>query len=690
MKTPELHGRPCPTSLCGNNMNTDVSIQISRRVSVAEGMSFGDVGPYERLVGKVKFALDPADVSNSNLVDLAGVPTNSKGLVEFSGDLDILKPLDMAKSNRRVIYEVNNRGDKLLLQRMNDTTKEPDPVAVEHYGNGFLMRKGYTVVWSGWQGDLNPLPGLLTADLPEALLDGQAIRGFVRQEFISDQPGPIYSIPLSGEASIRSYPALDLDPSHSTLTVREHEGDPRIPVDPSGWAFELVDSIPSTGQKYATPSNTHCHVKEGFRPGWIYELIYETQGSRVMGLGIVGIRDLISFLKYGQVDADGQPNPLAGYVEKAYSYGASLSARVIRQYVYDGYNADPSGRKVFDAMYSHVSGGGRLFTNARFAQVGRYPRQHEEHQWPSERYPFAYSEVADPYVDGLDSVLKRPTTDPLIMHTHTSSEYWQRHGSLGHTNPGDGSDLTIPDTVRMYAIVSTQHTMTPPPSVLQQEENSATTTPIQRVALMLMDEWATTGTPPPATRLPRRDEETLGFPEEVLRNFPSIPGVTIPAGPSRLPRYDYGPDFDQGIVTKHPPEEIPGQNYPVQVPQIDVDGNEVGGLRVPEIVVPVGTYTGWNVRKAGFGEGDLHSLTGSFIPFARTKEEREASGDPRPSIEERYPTHGDYVEAIRSAAQALVTEGLLLPEDRDRYVAAAQGRDPLDPAVDLKPLVLGR
>jgi hypothetical protein len=658
-------------------VSTQVTLNINRRVGITEGFAFGNAGAYERLVGTVSFALNPGEAANGNIVDLALAPRNAKGLVEFTADVDILKPVDLAKGNQRLLYDVNNRGNKTALGAFNDAPVDNDPTTIAGAGNGYLMHQGYTVVWSGWQGDLLPGDGLLATELPEALENGKRMRGTVRQEFISETEG-VVSMPLSGAANIRSYEAIDLDTRHTSLTVRERETDPRVPVAPGDWAFADAEGKPSAGA---------CRIEGGFKPGWIYELIYETEGSLVMGLGIVSIRDVVSYLR-----SDEAGNPLAGHMNLAYCYGQSLSSRVVRQFVYDGYNVDTHGKRVFDAVYAHVSGGGRLFTNARFAQVGRYPRQHEEHQWPSERYPFAYSQVPDPFTQRLDSVLKRPESDPLVMHTHTNTEYWNRHASLGHTDPRTGDDLAIPDNVRMHFLASAQHMgfRTTPENVGQQLQNTMSNGPLMRAALAAMDAWASDGTPPPGSIIPTRADGTLLQPADALKRLPVVPGFALPTYPSRLPMYDYGPDFELGMVTEHPPKPLPGKEYPVQLPLVDADGNDLGGLRTPEIMAPVGTHTGWNLRKNGFAEGEMASLAGSFVPFERTKAEREASGDPRLSIEERYGTHEGYVQAVEAAAQLLVSQGFLLDEDAERYVEAAEGRNPLDDSVALRPLSLSR
>jgi hypothetical protein len=668
-------------------VKTAVRVKLERPSNFAGGYAFGKSGPYERVLGKVYFSLDPADISNKTVVDLEYAPRNSQGLVEFTADLDILKPVDLTRGNRCILYDVNNRGNKTVLRAFNDAPRVTNPTTLEHAGNGFLMRQGYTIVWSGWQGDLVPGNGLLTVELPEARKDNQPLEGVVRQEFVVDEPD-VLCMPLSGSKVIHSYEVIDSN--GATLTVRERECDERVPLPRSEWDFAEATMDPASGIRKVSPSNACLYINRGFRPGSIYELIYRTRGSRVMGLGIIGIRDLLSYLRHDEKDSLGQLNPLNGFVNHVYGYGGSLSARVIRQFIYDGLNVDTTNRKIFDAVYVHVSGAGRLFANSRFAQVGRFPRQHEEHQWPSERYPFAYSGVPDRFFDNLDSILKRPETDPLIVHTHTSTEYWQRHASLGHTDTRTSEDLDIPETVRMYSLASAQHggAALTEGSISQQAPNLMATSPFMRALLASMDNWVRTGNPPPTGRLPKRSNKTLAEAQEVLATFPKIPGVSVPSSPSRLPLYDYGPNFDRGIVTEHPPKVVENQEYPVMVPQVDTDGNEIAGLRSPEIEVPIGTHTGWSIRKRGFAEGELYSLTGSFIPFPRTNKEREVNGDPRASIEERYGSHQQYVAAIASATRSLVAQRLLLQEDAERYVNAAERRSPFDPSVSLEPLKL--
>ncbi len=668
--------------------STQVWLHIERREPFADGFAFGAVGPYERLRGKVAFALDPTDPHLPYICDLDLAPRNADGRVEFQADCEILKPVDPRRGNGCLFYEASNRGGRAALRMFNNPGRGLPATPGGEAGNGFLQRLGYTVVWCGWQGDLVPRGDNVVAYLPVALERGEPVRGRTRQEFVVDEPG-VLSLPVSGSPRIECLPVLDR--ATATLTVREREQDPRVPVPPDEWDLARAVRDPTTGAVRLEPSNVDLYVKGGFRPGWIYELIYDTAGSRVYGLGLAGIRDFIAFLRYEAADAAGVPNPLYGAINRAYAWGSSLSARTLREFVYEGFNADPAGRRIFDGIYSHSAGAGRLFLNQRFAQIGRFPRQHEDHAYPSERYPFAYSPVPDPFSGRTDSILKRPESDPLVMHTHTSSDYWQRHGSLGHTDPATGDDLPVPEGVRMYYLTGALHaggeTEGREGFIGQQPPNSTNQSPLLRACLTLLDRWVATGTPPPPSRLPRRADGTLAPAAEVLARFPRIPGVNLPAGPSRLPLWDYGPDFDRGLVTQHPPVAVPGKEYPVQVPQVNADGNEIAGVCPPDVAVPLGTYTGWNLRRAGFAEGELLSMNGSFIPFARTRAERLAAGDPRPSLEERYGDHAGYVRAVQQAVERLVADGLLLPEDAERYVEAARRKNPFDPAVPLGPLL---
>ena len=666
------------TSLVRNQ----VRLELRPPTPFAGGTAFGRVGPYERLLGKAFFAIDPNEADLPFICDLDLAPRNQDGLVEFSATLDIVKPVDLKRGNQRVLYEFSNRGGRAAITGLN-FGKGMDMSRPEYAGDGFLMRLGYTVVWSGWQGDLIDRGHNVIADVPFALKDGNPLRGTVRQEFSTIAPG-VLSMGLSAGAErgedVQPYPAIN--PDTATLTVREHESDPRTAVPRSQWEF--AQALLNEGQLTVTPSNVDLYIHGGFQPGWIYELIYETEGSRLVGLGFLGVRDLISYLR------NSDQSPLAGFTEKVYATGVSLSGRVIREYVYEGWNRDAQGRRVFDGVHTHT-GSGRLLHNIRFSQVGRYPRQHEEHQWPAEYYPFTFATLPDPFSDKVDGLWKRPDTDPLVVHTHTEGDYWVRHVSLTHTDPRDGSDLELPENTRMYHMTGAPHMARPvgdPIWIGQLTANDMSAAPYRRAAMVLLDDWATNATPPPASLVPRVSDGTLVSPAEVLERYPKIPGVKLPADISHLPQHEYGPEFDsRGIISEFPPKPVPGNEYPLRVPQIDADGNTLAGLRYPDVEVPLGTYNGWSLRKAGFAEGDQFWNTGSFVPFARTKKEREDSGDPRPSIEERYADHAAYVAAVRRVCEQRVAERLMLQEDADLFVQSAQERNPFDPSVPLGPLV---
>ena len=660
-----------------------IRLEFESTMPFGGGKSFGKTGPYEWLHGMVSFAIDPNEKDLPFVCDLEFAPRNTDGLVEFKAVIDLVKPVDMSKSNRKLLFDFSNRGGRGAFTRLNDGGGDYTKAGAS--GNGFLNKEGYTVVTAGWQGDLVYTGSNVVAFVPEARHNGQPLRGRVRQEFIADRRG-VMSMPVSGAANIQCYPVLNR--ATATLTLREKEADPRVSIPASEW--ELAKAKEVDGKIELKPSNVDLYIKGGFKTGWIYELIYDTEGSRVMGLGFLGLRDLISFLRHGTKDSAGAANPLAGAIDKIYGYGASLAGRVVREFVYEGWNRDVEGRRVFDAVQTHT-GIGRLYLNMRFAQIGRYPRQHEEHSYPSERYPFNFAAIPDPFTGKNEGVMKRPETDPLLVHCHTSSEYWERHGSMTHTDPRDGSDAPIPSNVRMYMLAGSPHAAVAadnPKWVGQLPPSNFSPQPFLRACFVLMDRWASQGIPPPSNRVPRRDVGQLVAPEEALKRFPKIPGVNLPATPSRLPLWNYGPDFDdKGIMCIFPPEAVPGKEYPIQVPQVDADGNDFGGVRYPDMQAPIATYIGWALRKAGFAEGELMMTNGCLKAFARTKAEREKTGDPRLSIEERYPNHQAYVDIVKRAVDDLVNEGFLLPEDGEGYIEAARRKNPLDPAVMIEPLV---
>lgn len=664
-------------------MDNRIILDITDKRPFANSEKFGEVGAYERLAGRVHYAVDPRAESQKGIVDLDKASRNPQGFVEFVGDIIILVPVDQTRGNKRIFFDWGNRGNIRALQFFNDAEGSNDPLTLKHSGNGFLFRRGYVVVFAAWQGDLLEGDGRFLLDVPIVKeKEGSPITGLVRSEFILEQEG-VTTQPLSGWANTRSYPAISLDTNDAQLTRRPYADAPREVVPADDWMFARneggigLDGVAS--QTAIVPSNENIYLPTGFQPGWIYELVYEGQDPLVLGLGHVAVRDLISFLKYRKVDDVGNANPLHG-VEKAYAWGRSQTGRAIRDFIYNGFNADPDGKKIFDGVLPHVSGGGLMWMNHRFANVvSPAGQEHEVHDNCADRFPFSYAKTTDHITGKCDAILKRPQTDPLVIHTQTATEYWQRRGSLVHTDTL-GNDLEQPDNVRIYVWGSSEHYADPKlerPSTgpCQNPSNVVRTSMFFRAALDNLDEWATNGIEPPPSRYPRREDHTLISGKEWRELFPKIPGLMLPNGPATLELYDFGPEFEKGLLTNEPPELVDAKGYTTLVLAVDEDGNDLGCLRAPMVEAPLATYTGWNLRKRGQGYGAKHKFTGSTLLLPETPEERITTGDPRRSIVERYGNVIGYIRAIRLAAELLVAERLILEEDVERCVENAQDWD---------------
>ena len=656
-------------------MTNLIQLEIADRRPFADGEGFGGTGAYERIAARAFFRVDPLAPAQAGVTDIGLAPRDGEGLVSFSADVFILQPTDPALGNRRLFFDWGNRGNKRALQYFCDAEHSNDPERAAHAGNGFLFRRGYTIVFGAWQGDLLPGEGRMLLDLPVARHEDGPVTGPVRTEFIADEPG-VTCLPLSGRGSTRSHPAVSLDTAEARLTMRPYADAVRQPVPPHAWSFARIEAgggLDGLGpERSVVRSDSNIHLPEGFRPGWIYELVYEGRDPLVMGLGHVAVRDLVSWLRY----EEGVGNPLGG-IDRAYGYGRSQTGRAIRDFVWQGFNADAAGRRVFDGLMPHVSGAGGKWLNQRFANaVVSGGQQHEDHYAPADRFPFAYSPCTDPHSGRRDAILKRPETDPLIVHTQTATEYWQRRGSLVHTDC-EGNDLAEPEGVRIYHWTGTQHSadpnqQVPRKAVCRNWLNVAQTSMLFRAALDALDRWASGGPPPPPSRYPRVADGTLVPYETWRRQFPAIPGENVPQSPNRMPALDFGPRAGEGILDREPPEVIAEEGYPVLVPAVDRDGNEIAGVRAPMIAAPVGTFAGWNLRRRGVAGGAMHEFSGSYIPFPDTPEERAATGDPRPSLLERYGDAAGYVQAIEAAARKLVEDGFMLEEDVPRVLARGQ------------------
>ena len=663
-------------------MSSRIAIDTHERAAFAGGHEFAEAGAYERLIGRARFAVDPDAPAQAGIVDLDKAPRNDDGLVEFAADLCILKPVDPGSGNRRLFFDYGNRGNKRALQYFCDAPACNDPATLEHAGNGYLFRRGYTVVWGAWQGDLLPGDGRMILTLPVSSQGSGPITGPVRTEFIVAQEGQT-TLPLSGWVSTRSHPTVSRDPSTARLTRRRYPDDERIAISPETWQFARLETgagLDFQGAEQAiVESDTHIYMPGGFELGWIYELVYEGRDPLVLGLGYVAVRDLVSYLKYEARDSEGRANPVAdgGPMEKAYAFGRSQTGRFIRDAIYRGFNADAAGRKVFDGVLAHVAGCGRMWMNHRFANVVvPAGQQYEDHDNAADSFPFSYAACTDHLTGKADAICKRPETDPLIFHSQSATEYWQRRGSLVHTDT-EGNDLAQPGNVRVYFWSSAPHVAdpnqgAPAHGICQNLNNVVQTSMLFRALLDAMDRWASDGTEPPASRTPKRGDGTLVGMKEWRAQFPAIPGVATPRGPSALPLYDFGPEAADGIQSTLPPDVVDPAGYTVLVPAVDADGNDAAGVRVPMVQAPLATYTGWNLRGRGQGEGAMHEFTGSTIPLPDTESVRAATGDPRPSIERRYGDAEGYVAAIVEAAERLVADGLMLEEDIARVEERAR------------------
>ncbi len=619
-----------------------------------EGREFGAVGPYEKIVARAYLEVDPDDdAHNSGIVDLALAPRNAARRVEAVSDVVILKPVDLAKGNGRLFYEVVNRGDKISPNLMNDAPGGNDPTSAADAGNGYLMREGYTIVWSGWQADVPRGEGRMRLDAPVV----EGVTGTNRDEFIFENTyDPV--------VAHLSYPAAELDPAKATLTVRQNEKDPR--VTPSDLSFEYL-LVDKAGVRAVSPSQILIHRPAGFDAGAIYELVYPARDPVVMGLAFASTRDVVSFLRRETAD-----NPLAPggvpAIRYAYALGISQSGRFLRDSLYQGFNEDEEGRIVFDGIISHVAGSRKMFTNKRWAQPGRYSRQHETHLTPGDQFPFTYGVLTDALTGKRDGILARcldAGNCPKVMHIDTGTEFWQARSSLVVTDT-TGADIELPPGVRAYLIASAPHgnaidAVPTETATCQQMSNPLHGGGPTRALLHALDRWVSEGVEPPDSRFPSRAGGTLVAPDPASVEFPAMPQVSCEGVVNGLRVTDY---------TAVPPKE--GAAYPVFVPRVDADGNDLAGIRMPIVEVPQGTYLGWNLRRKGFAEGELCTITGSFIPFARTRAERQASGDPRLSIEERYPTREAYVGKVEQAVRRLVAERLLLEEDAKRTLARAK------------------
>lgn len=614
------------------------SVHIVERTEVSNGAAFGAAGAYEKLVMKAGFAVDPKLPANRIVTDLEYAPRNESGLVEFSADAIVLKPRDPSKGNGTILFEVSNRGGLGMLRMFNIGTGE--------YGDAYLLQQGYTLVWAGWQFDV-PAQQPLKLYTPIARMPEGSITGLVRSQFVPNSRTT--AMPLADRNHAPYMPA-DPEDSGAKLTVRERPESPATPIARGEWRFH----------------GGAIEMTAGFEPGRIYELVYRSQDPPIAGLGPAGIRDFIGYLKHGGGTPESALNDQSRYFKRAIGFGTSQSGRFLRTFLYYGFNADEQGRRVFDGVWAHVAGAGRGSFNIRFAQPSRDGHAMMNLFYPTDLFPFTdLPETDNGITAGLLDRTLNTAGAPKIFYTDGSYEYWGRAASLIHTTPDGKRDAPLPPDTRIYFLAGTQHgpNARPERNHTQNRQNPSDYRWTMRALLAAMNAWVTDGSAPPDSKYPRIDRAEAA-PLEAVK-FPRMPGIETPAKMYHAYHLDFSTE----------PPKI-GAPFRQLVPVVSrEDGNEIAGIRSVDLRVPVATYTGWNLRAADVGAPDmLFDMAGSFIPFARTKAERDRNGDSRPSIEERYANRDDYLAKVKQAAGELVRERFLLASDVARVMEAAGAR----------------
>jgi hypothetical protein len=626
------------------------------------GRAFGDTGAYERITGRVFFSIAVANPHNRGIVDLGNAVNLKDGAVEFSSDFIAVRPKDSHKSNGSMILEVPNRGRGRLLALVDGG----DWDLAGDAGDAWLLRNGFTIVSLGWQWDASG-PGALRFMAPVARENGKTITGLLRGDLMPSKVMP--EIPLGhlilGNIGGTEYPVTSPGDPRNVLTVRDSRNGQRTVIPRDQWQFaQTVDGK-------LTPSDRYIHLDGGFQPGKIYEYVYVVADPVVAGGGFAAIRDFASYAKHA-------PDALAP-AKRVYGEGISQNGRFLRDFIYQGFNADEEGRIALDGVLSHVAGAGRGSFNYRFAQPSRDAQPTSSVFFPTDVFPFTDQQEQDPTSGETRGLLDQAARDkvvPKIFLSNTSYEYWGRAAALIHVSADGKHDASVSDSVRIYHFTGLQHFSGPfPPQkgsgdLLGQQAQSPL--PIRyfwRAMIANMDAWVRSNILPPRSSYPKIADGTL----VLLRNyaFPAIPGVKQPHEANEAWHLDFGPNWQKGILSNQPP--IIGQTFPVLVPQVDIDGNERDGVQLPEITFPLGTYTGWNLRDPAIGASDQRvAFEASYIPFSKTVAERSKSGDPRKSIAERYTGQADYIHRFKNAVDDLVNQRWILQEDREALLLRGQ------------------
>jgi hypothetical protein len=660
---------PPPTGIVTLSINATTAATAPSQMPTFAGTTFGSVGTYDKIRGTASGTLDPKDPKNAVITDIALAPVDANGLVEYNMDFYILKPTDLTKGNHKVFFELPNRGGK-QYGPLNLSAGGNDPTTATDAGTAFLQNLGYTIVWGGWEPTVSRANNSMGVTVPVAKnADGSSITGPV-YEYIENDNATTMSATVP-------YAANSTDTTLATLTVKQHLTD-------------TPTTIPSTGWMWTTPS-TIALLPAGtaFTQSAIYELVYTAKDPWVAGIGLAAIRDLASFLRTATADTAGTPNPLAGDVKRMVSFGSSQPARTMNDFIWLGFNQDLNGKQVFDGVFNWVAGGDGVAINYRFEQSGMTERNRQQHLYPEGIFPFAYATSTDTLTgktDGRDSRCSVSNTCPLVMNINSANEYWVKAGSMLHST-STGADLPDAVNFRTYLISGSQHGGPGAANslgVCAQFVNSTDQFPALRALFEDLDQWID-GTAPPASAAPSVANNTavfatvnpateaiaIGSVSQIALGFPTIPGLNFDGLITVHNVWNWGPQFDQGIISVVPPTPT-GKVYPNFVSKVDVDGNEIAGIRLPPVSVPVATTAGWNHRATAFGGPDGCESSGLLVPFAPDQATRSLIGDPRLSLTERYGSHAAYASAVASAAALLQAQRLLLPMDVATYITNAQ------------------
>jgi hypothetical protein len=627
-------------------------LTVDSRQDVLGGRPFGTAGAYEKLAGVVEFALDPADPANARIVDLTRALRDASGRVTASANFVVLRPKAPPRERAVALLEVPNRGGKAALPYFASAAWSADPATDADFGDGLLLRLGLTLIWVGWQFDVAAHEGALRLDAPVATDGGRPIEGLVRSDWTVGER--VMMLPL-GHRDHRPYPVADVEHSDNVLTERDGRLAVRRVVPREQWRFVDHDTrITRTG---------------GFDPGKIYELVYHARDPVVVGIGLAAVRDMMSYAKYDAA------SPFR--VRWGLALGISQTGRLLRHFLYQGFNTDEARRPVFDGLFVHTAGAGRGSFNHRFAQPSRDAHRFSSFFYPTDLYPFTGRRQRDSDTGVIDGLFAHEVHLPKVFFTNTGYEYWGRAASLIHTTPNGDADVPPLSNERIYHLTGGQHFVvdwpSPPPrsgGVMAYRGNPLDFRPALRSLLTRLIEWVRDGREPPASAYPRLDTGTL-VPVDRVR-APAIPGVRWPRVAHEAYRVDYGPRWPEGVITLEPPQI--GKPFPPHVPQVDADGNDVAGVRSLELLAPLATYTPWSLRGGAINPDELVDFYGTLIPFPRDRMERERSGDPRASVAERYGDISRYLELVKRHAESLVQSGFLLVEDIPRVVKQAERR----------------